>query len=289
MSFDCPPCPDIALPLQQHPHYARAVAQMGGRCAATDIISPQGGVMGTAQWVLRRIGPLRVAWLPRGPIWGPDMPSAFVRRALRGPVAGIPPRSLRLVTFETPGDATGLRLASGHSIAELDLTAKPETLRAAMHGKWRNRLCRAERAGLSVTHRPFDPGSDAPLLALEMSQRRIRRYRALSPGFTLAFARAAPRATRIFELREHGDCAAFMLFLLHGSAATYHVGWTGPAGRSVSAHNLLLWRAMLWLRHTGITRLDLGRVDTLRAPGLARFKLGSGARIRRIGPTCLLI
>ena len=53
----------------------------------------------------------------------------------------------------------------------------------------------------------------------------------------------------------------------------------------MSAHNLLMWRAALWLARQGHRRLDLGPIDTANAPGLARFKLGIGAHARRLGGT----
>ena len=78
-----------------------------------------------------------------------------------------------------------------------------------------------------------------------------------------------------------------MLFLKHGTGATYHVGWTSDAGRKASAHNLILATAATRLAETGVTRLDLGTIDTENAPGLARFKLGSGAKPARTGGTWL--
>jgi hypothetical protein len=36
---------------------------------------------------------------------------------------------------------------------------------------------------------------------------------------------------------------------------------------------------MLALKAQGVARLDLGTIDTRRAPGIARFKLGAGARV----------
>ena len=55
------------------------------------------------------------------------------------------------------------------------------------------------------------------------------------------------------------------------------VGWAGPQGRWHNAGTLLLWRGLLALRGRGVARLDLGGIDTRRAPGIARFKLGTGA------------
>ena len=43
------------------------------------------------------------------------------------------------------------------------------------------------------------------------------------------------------------------------------------------------------LRAEGVRWLDLGSVDTEAAPGLARFKLGTGAALKRLGATCLVL
>ena len=51
----------------------------------------------------------------------------------------------------------------------------------------------------------------------------------------------------------------------------------------------MLARAAEALRAEGVAWLDLGSVDTEAAPGLARFKLGTGAELRRLGATCLVL
>jgi lipid II:glycine glycyltransferase (peptidoglycan interpeptide bridge formation enzyme) len=78
-----------------------------------------------------------------------------------------------------------------------------------------------------------------------------------------------------------------MLLLLHAPVATYHIGWTGPRGRQLNAHSLLMWRASCHLADAGYTRLDLGRTDPARTPGIARFKMGTGAELRDLGATTL--
>ncbi|QYX58394.1 GNAT family N-acetyltransferase [Roseovarius sp. SCSIO 43702] len=282
----CPSRPEWPVPLQQHDSFARTLAAMGIDSARHDLTDPFRAPVGTALVVLRRLGPIRIAWLPRGPVWTPGICPGTRRDALirlRRTVA----RPL-LATFEDGNDARGLRLAAPREMARIDLRSDPAALRAALHGKWRNRLRRAERADCAVTHRPLDPLRDAPLIDREAAQRRVRGYRALPSSFTLAWARANPHGTCLFLAQNRGEITAFMLFLLHGTAATYHAGWSGAEGRAASAHALILWRAMLWLRAQGFTRLDLGHHDAARAPGLARFKRGAGARLHRTGPTCLL-
>ena len=49
------------------------------------------------------------------------------------------------------------------------------------------------------------------------------------------------------------------------------------------------WQAAQALRAEGVRWLDLGSVDNEAAPGLARFKLGTGARLCRLGATCLVL
>ncbi len=76
-----------------------------------------------------------------------------------------------------------------------------------------------------------------------------------------------------------------MLFLRHGTTVSYHIGWTGREGRAASAHNLILDHAAKQFASEGATLMNLGLLDTETAPGLARFKLGSGARPVQTGGT----
>lgn len=126
------------------------------------------------------------------------------------------------------------------------------------------------------------------LLVREAKQAKQRRYRRLPAAFTESWVRAGGRrCARLFTAEHDGECVAAMLFLLHGRSATYHIGWSGPQGRALGAHNLLLWKAQLWMAERGIRSLDLDLIDTETTPGLARFKLGSGARIVTLGATRL--
>jgi lipid II:glycine glycyltransferase (peptidoglycan interpeptide bridge formation enzyme) len=70
-----------------------------------------------------------------------------------------------------------------------------------------------------------------------------------------------------------------MLFLIHGEAATYQLGWTSDQGRDLHAHNRLLWAAIEELKTRGVRWLDLGGVNTQRSAGVARFKIKTGGRV----------
>ncbi len=185
-----------------------------------------------------------------------------------------------IATPETRALPGLLPVAARTSLAVLDLRPGLAALRAGLHGKWRNRLVRVEASGLWVgTCRQIDW-----ILAREAENRQKFGYRGLPRDFLLGWS-DAPEAWRIYAARHRGKIVAAALFLLHGSGATYQIGWSGRQGRRLNAHNLVMWRAIEGLRADGFDRLDLGRADRDRAPGLARFKLGTGAAQHVLGAT----
>lgn len=169
-------------------------------------------------------------------------------------------------------------------MAVLDLRPDDPARMAAQHGKWRNRLRRAAAAPLKTHACRFDPARHGWLLGHETHQRKTRRYRALPHTFTCAYP--CDQTLLLTATRQNRPVAA-MLFLLHAPGATYHIGWSNPEGHALNAHTLLLWRASQILRTRSVTHLELGPLDTRTAPGLARFKLGSGAIPVKLGHTWL--
>ncbi len=173
-------------------------------------------------------------------------------------------------------------------VAEIDLTVSSDERRARLHQKWRNRLVRAEgnkRLRISISTRALAP--DHWLFTADLALQRRRGFRNWPTALTLAYARENPDQAVLITARDGRKDVAAMLFLRHGRAATYHIGHSTPAGRALSAHTLILWRAACWLAENGVARLDLGQIDTRNATGLARFKLGSGAVARPLGGTWL--
>lgn len=261
-------------PLQQHPAFAAALTHMGR--PPIRVTLPNLGQ--ELQVMRRRFGPLRVGLISRGGIERPHLDRLQRETGCQ----------VLLLNADVPGRYPGWKIRNAAHVAELALDAPASELRARMAQKWRNRLNRAADQGLKVsqTALPADPGHW--LLRIDQAQQVVKRYRGYPPRFTAAFAAANRGQARLFEVRRWGEPIAAMLFLCHGAVATYHVGWSGPEGRQVSAHHLALWEAMKQLSARGITRIDLGQVDTETAPGLARFKLGSGAICRPLGGTWLM-
>ncbi|MDR7126499.1 GNAT family N-acetyltransferase [Pseudotabrizicola sp. 4114] len=277
--WDCVENPDTARhgALQQSAAYAQAVRACGGRIAVAELRDSE-QVLARVQ-VMRRTG-LAVAL--RGPVWGVELEPAAQRAALRR-LARI--GAALVVMPEQAVQGLGIiPLMTPRHVALWDLAADPADLRRAMAGKWRNALAAAERRGVRAGHAPL---SALPaLIAAEAAQRQARGYRAL-PG---AFTHALPeQALRLWQWRQGGRARAMMCFVRHGDWATYHLGHADAAARAAGAHRVLLWQAALALRAEGVRVLDLGDINTEAAAGLARFKLGTGAALHRLGPTALVL
>ncbi|PVA11667.1 hypothetical protein DC366_01520 [Pelagivirga sediminicola] len=275
-------------PLQQSGTYAAVLRSFGCHSAVADIRS-DGARLARARILVRGIGPLRLAWVPRGPVWAHGVARADQSRALAALPRAAPWCALWAMGGDAGGARRGLPVARGGNVAELDLTQGEQLRRSAQHGKWRNRLKRAETAGLSITAAPLELPRDAVLLARERAQRRARGYAALPHAFLERWQNIAPQDTLLLTAKDGGAPVAFMLFLLHTPTATYHLGWSGERGRATGAHGLLLWRASQELAARGYHRLDLGHADPQRTPGITRFKLGAGAAPRALGATTLCL
>lgn len=289
--IDAPRLPASA-PMQQHPRYAAACRALGHRVRWMRL-GPAHAAMASALVLSRRWPGLgRAALVSRGPVWSPGLPDAARRAALRALIDRLRRDHAAVIVTPDPvggadslGDGDLLAMVSPVTLATLDLGGDTAARRGRLHGKWRNALIRAEAVRLRVTATALPPDPDHWLLRAEAAQARARGYRRLPVAFATAWAALNPADTLLMAAHDVSGPVAGMLFLRHGRTASYHIGWTGARGRQVRAHNRLMWEGIERLAAVGVTRLDLDGVDTEGAPGLARFKLGTGAAAVALGPT----
>lgn len=279
--------------------YGQALQTLGVPClrvAITADESPKSPWIGTAQFIVQRLPWfVRFAFCQGGPLWAADSSHVQQHQALALMRKTLPLRRPRLALFSPAVDVLAghavsnrhafegrPRLGTGRSTVLLDLTRPEAERRAAQEGRWRNRLSAAERSPLKVRVCGGKTSDFDWLIQAEAQQRQERRYLTLPTGFVEAFQNAHRKPSQALltlaaDLQRQ-PCAG-MMFLVHGRTATYHLGWTNEDGREHSAHNLLLWQGCRLLAERGVEQLDLGGVNTLSNPGLARFKLGSGGRV----------
>lgn len=261
---------DMELPLQQHQDFGTALKRLGTDVTRVDIA----GAAPTQ--VIKRFG---IAFASRGPVWTSEDPAALRRSPLR------------VINAERPSDLyrqAGFRqIMTPAHVAELDLQDADWIAQA--QGKWRNAWRKSAKCNLKLQEKPFDPVRHDWLLAEDRKQQRHKNYRALPHSIIHAYAAIRPGNVTVFTAQKKKEIVAAMLFMRHGQVATYHLGWSNAEGRATNAHYALLKSAADFFRSREVTRLDLGTVDTENAPGLARFKIGSGAQVRGLGGTWLRI
>ena len=288
---DTPILPGPAA-MQQHPAYAATSAALG-RQVRWLRLGPADAPLGCALVLSRRWPGLgRAALVSRGPVWSADLPDPARRAALGSLIEQL--RRNHGAVIATPDPVAGadplagsdlLTLVTPITLATLDLSGDTRARRARLRGKWRNALARSEAGGLRITAAPLPPDPDHWLLRAEAAQARARRYRRLPGAFATAWATVRPADTLLVDAHGASGPLAGMLFLRHGTMATYHIGWTSVAGRKLGTHNRLMWEGIERLAAAGVTRLDLDGIDTHTTPGLARFKLGTGAQAVALGAT----
>lgn len=265
----------ISLPLQQHQNFGAALTLLG-RTVSHVPINGAAPVQ-----TIKRYG---LCFASRGPIWQSGSTDGRAQDLRRS--------GLHLINSDGQ-DSDSLARAGFRQIktpsyvAEVSLAGKFDDRLGRMAPKWRNIFRRTETANISITDDPFCTTHHAWLLDEDTKQQKAKRFRSLPHVFLHAYAISNPDCVRVFTAFKGRDPIAAMVFLLRGCVATYHLGWSNHQGRKCAAHHAIMVNAWGYLADRSITRLDLGAVDTVNAPGLARFKIGTGAHIRPLGGTWL--
>lgn len=265
-----------ALPLQQHPRFAAALRRLGRDVRRIEMADAHPVV------AVRLFGQLLAS---RGPVWESSCKDC-------AKAAALTQTELRLINAETEDHAAlvqaGFRkLATAATVAELDLRQSATVRLAAAHGNWRNQWRRAQNAPVTVNNERFDRHRHQWLLDADRAQQKQKRFRGLPHTLIDALADQHRDAVTVHVAYHADQPAAAMLFVHHLPVVTYHLGWISPNARQWGLHHRLLMEAATEFAEQGYHRIDLGVVDTENAPGLARFKIASGAYIRRLGGSWL--
>ncbi|PGH57513.1 GNAT family N-acetyltransferase [Azospirillum palustre] len=270
--------------------YASAMAKTRGYVPRLGLIQQGERSIGLVQVLQRHSLKLfRQTHIHRGPLWlgetpAPETAEAVFRLLRREYPNHLFSRVSLLPELPASPEMTAMlercgfrRIAPGYQTVWLDLSLKPEAIRARFTGPWRKGLRAAEAAGLALD---VDPAAqNLPwLVRQDQKQAESKGYRSASGTLIVRLRNALHKAGGVLmvtALAGKEPVAAALLFI-HGQAATYQVGWSNEAGRKSNAMRLVLWRAIEELKKRGVTALDLGGINPEDAPGVTEFKLGLG-------------
>lgn len=283
--------------LQQSWAYGEAMKTLGVQANRAAVMDGR-KVLGLAQFIGRRyLGYVSLASCTRGPVWSERLDAVARNRMYREMKKTIPTRMFRVTLFSPdlplseldPASVRGMhRVMTGYSTVVLDLTQDEATLRDNLDRKWRNRVFRPQRSAQLAVQLQADMRDCRFLLEREIEQRKARDFHGLPTDFVPAFIDAHDPPAQGYLMattRHEGRTIGAMLFLLYGLGATYHIGWSNEEGRKLSAHNVMLWQAMLHLKKKGVRRLDLGGINTHDLSGISRFKMATGGQVLTLAGT----
>jgi lipid II:glycine glycyltransferase (peptidoglycan interpeptide bridge formation enzyme) len=233
----------------------------------------RGELIGGALMVIKRFGPLNVAYVARGPLLGHGHTGATAE-LLDDLEGAARVRRVHHLIVQPPlaGDAIVAGLAARGYAADAPAVAPTATLRldlardlddilAGMSASHRSQVRRGERRGIRV--RLGGEGDLDLFCALHQATARRQGFDALSRAYLRhqwsALAGRAP-VQLIFAHHDNRTLAAIWLTAF-GDTVTYRLpGWTGE-GRELYPNIACHWAAICWAKAQGYRYYDLGGIE----------------------------
>ncbi|MBI1364004.1 MAG: peptidoglycan bridge formation glycyltransferase FemA/FemB family protein [Proteobacteria bacterium] len=266
--------------------FGEAVRIHARRQIRRGIIVHNGQDIGLLQAQGRQMGPITFWLLARGPAFIADTPKEVSDTAHKLTCDAFPIRKGDILlwmpektdspqSYAEMADLGKRQLITGYHSAWLDLKKTEEEILEKAHSSWRRNLKTIQKKGLK-TQLNHTGKTLTWLLEQADAHRKSGGYSGTSGAFAHLVSGLTSQRGDVITLTAaiENTPVAGMLFLKHGTSATYYIGWNGESGRKLNAHHLLLWEAIKELKKRGVTWMDLGGINTDDATGVAHFKLG---------------
>jgi FemAB family len=163
------------------------------------------------------------------------------------------------------------RRAPGYRSAAVDLSRDRSKLMEALNGKWRTDLRFAQKSGL-VLERGSGAKIEARFLAMFDEVQAAKGFRPeIPPQFHFKLGGPDYAVETLIAAKEGKDVAGIVIGSA-GGCTTYLFGATTDAGRPLRAGYFLTWEAVCLAQDLGMSWYDLGGIDAVMNPDVARFK-----------------
>ena len=171
------------------------------------------------------------------------------------------------------------RYRPGYQTFLIDLEKSEEELRKDLSKNWRYTVKKAENSDLKIEWDDKQDHFDWFIKRYQLDS-YAKGYNGPSILFLKELSEYMPPKSVIIgrAMLQNKPIGAIML-LCHGRGSTYQLGWSGKQGRELGAHNLLLWKALFYLKKHQISSLDLGGFNENDASTIKKFKQGLGGRL----------
>lgn len=171
----------------------------------------------------------------------------------------------------------------------LNLSKDVESLFSSLKGKWRNQYRLAEKNNLTLSI-----SSDKNILRQcfndYLSFQNKLGFSTWNFQELVSLAELFGGDFKVYSAMYEKKCIAQAVLIRHGVSATYLLSWQSDLGRKYMSTNYLLWQAICKLKNNSVLHLDLGGIDIVSTPGVAKFKRGlSGIEKTFLGNYCRLV
>jgi lipid II:glycine glycyltransferase (peptidoglycan interpeptide bridge formation enzyme) len=160
----------------------------------------------------------------------------------------------------------------------LNLIKSEDQIRKELHSKWRNQLNSAEKKSISfIVDRVGD--YDDFILETYSKMSNEKGFDTITNIQLRTLFSEYRKSNNLFVfvgLNEFNEPLSFKIFIGYGESVVYFIGWASLDGRQANAPKLLIWNAIKYLKSKGYTEMDLGGMDPINLPGIAKFKQGLG-------------
>ncbi len=179
------------------------------------------------------------------------------------------------------GAPTGFRPTAAHGWASALLTLEPgaDALRARLRPNWRNKLNKAERAGLQVQKADDEVALEAFVDEYGNFLTARSFTTTVTPDLLRALFRSADPAAATSYRGFSGDTPlGSIVTFRYGKTVEYLAATTLEAARSMPIGQLLVWRAICDACDAGALSFDVSGMDPETTPkGIFEFKSGLNA------------
>jgi lipid II:glycine glycyltransferase (peptidoglycan interpeptide bridge formation enzyme) len=268
-------------------------------------VERDGALMAGAQVLFRRLGPLTLAYAPKGPVLLDDDPAVAgalwqglrrLARPRRAVALKLEPdwrdeESERHAWLHRCGFAPSAQTVQPRRTIIVDLAGGEDDILARMKPKWRYNVRLAERKGVAVA-----AGGAAEVMAFHALM-QVTGERDAFGVHSAAYYRAvlelfAPLGQAcLLTASYEGQPLAGLVAMQFRGRAYYMYGASSNEQRNLMPNHLLQWRAMQWARAAGCRSYDLWGIpdvhenpETAPLAGVQRFKAGfGGEEVRFVG------
>ena len=249
-------------------------------------------VVGVAQAMIRPapFGAGQLTWIARGPVH--DIPSdraagfplwTAMAEALRDRFASGVGSYLRIAPPFLLDDRAALPEGftethmDGWASAILDLAPSLDDLRAALKGKWRNGLNKAERVGVTIMNCDGQVTIDEFADAHDTFMANVGADGSVTGTYIKNLHRAGGDGAdlRVYSARLGDEIVGRLITAHTGVRVEYLASHMTEAGKKASAGQAMLWSALAASHAAGAQLFDVGGMDAKRTPkGIFDFKDG---------------